>query len=231
MTKISIIIPTLNEASYIGRLLEHLLSNSSPDQIQEIIVVDGGSSDGTLEIVSSFNFVRIVSSEKGRAKQLNKGAQKAESDIFYFLHADSLPPEGFDRLILEAISQGAEAGCFRLKFESNHWWLRLAGWFTQFNWKLCRGGDQSLFISKALFKDIGGYDESYSIYEDNILIEQLFKRNTHVVIKEPILSSARRYEYHGIWKLQYHFWRIHLKHRFGASPHDLLSYYKRHVAC
>ena len=231
MTKISIIIPTLNEASYIGRLLEHLLSNSSPDQIQEIIVVDGGSSDGTLEIVSTFNFVRIVTSEKGRAKQLNKGAQKAESDIFYFLHADSLPPEGFDRLILEAISQGAEAGCFRLKFESNHWWLRLAGWFTQFNWKLCRGGDQSLFISKALFKDIGGYDESYSIYEDNILIEQLFKRNTHVVIKEPILSSARRYEYHGIWKLQYHFWRIHLKHRFGASPHDLFSYYKRHVAC
>lgn len=231
MTKISIIIPTLNEASHIGRLLEHLLSNSSPDQIQEIIVVDGGSSDGTLEIVSTFNFVRIVTSEKGRAKQLNKGAQKAESDIFYFLHADSLPPEGFDRLILEAISQGAEAGCFRLKFESNHWWLRLAGWFTQFNWKLCRGGDQSLFISKALFKDIGGYDESYSIYEDNILIEQLFKRNTHVVIKEPILSSARRYEYHGIWKLQYHFWCIHLKHRFGASPHDLLSYYKRHVAC
>lgn len=231
MTKISIIIPTLNEANHIGRLLEHILSNSSADQIQEIIVVDGGSSDDTLEIVSTYDSVRVISSEKGRAKQLNKGAQTAKGDILYFLHADSLPPKGFDSSILEAISNEAKAGCFRLKFDSQHWWLQLAGWFTQFNWKLCRGGDQSLFITKALFIEMGGYDESYVIYEDNILIEQLFKRNTHVVIKKPILSSARRYEYHGVWKLQYHYWCIHLKHRFGASPHDLLSYYQRHVAC
>ena len=230
MTKISIIIPTLNESEQIQDLLNYLHEQSNTGLINEIIIVDGGSSDGTLELIKESPNVRLIHSEKGRARQLNAGAKVATSEVLYFLHADSLPPPKYDQLILAEVYKGHPAGCFRLKFHSTHWWLQLAGWFTQFNWKICRGGDQSLFITQKLFQELGGYDEDYLIYEDNILIETLFKRKTHVVIKAYITTSARLYEKLGVWKLQYHFWRIHLKHRFGASPEELLLYYRRHVS-
>lgn len=229
MTKISIVIPTLNEAEQIQDLLNYLIKHSDTQLINEIITVDGGSTDGTQALIQKFPQVNLIHSEKGRAKQLNLGAQAATGTVLYFLHADSLPPPQFDQLILREVAKGHQAGCFRLKFNSKHWWLQLAGWFTQFNWKICRGGDQSLFITKSLFKNIGGYNENYLIYEDNIIIEALFQRDSHVVIQAPIRTSARRYKKVGIWKLQYHFWYIHLKHKFGASPEELLAYYKRHI--
>jgi rSAM/selenodomain-associated transferase 2 len=230
MNKISIIIPTLNEAEHIEELLHYLVAHKTSQRIKEILVVDGGSSDHTVALVKKIEGVSLLSSKKGRAKQLNFGARQARGTVLYFLHADSWPPRDFDRFILSEIENGKQAGCFRLQFDSRHWWLRLAGWFTQFNWKICRGGDQSLFISRALFNDIGGYDESYAIYEDNILIAELFRRGTHVVINQPIRTSARLYRKLGIPKVQYHFWRIHLKHRFGASAQELLAYYRRYLA-
>ncbi|MEM1001446.1 MAG: TIGR04283 family arsenosugar biosynthesis glycosyltransferase [Bacteroidota bacterium] len=230
MNSISIIIPTLNEAKHIEKLLRYLIVQKQSAIINEIIVVDGGSTDGTKELIGKIRSVRLISSERGRAKQLNLGAESAKGNILYFLHADSMPPLGFDQFIVSEIEKGQQAGCFRLKFDSDHWWLRLAGWFTQFNWKFCRGGDQSLFITKSLFENIGGYDESYPIYEDNILTEELFRRNSHVVINQPIKTSARMYKKRGIWKLQYHFWRIHFMHRIGATPQELCSYYRQHIA-
>lgn len=71
-----------------------------------------------------------------------------------------------------------------MQFDSDHWWLRLASWLTKFSWRACRGGDQSQFITKALFEDIGGFDEDYIIYEDNILINELFARREFVVINK-----------------------------------------------
>ena len=182
MTKISIIIPVLNEAETIGSLIEHLTKNSTAIHISEIIIVDGGSTDDTKDIVSSFNNVIFFSSPKGRAKQMNLGAQQAKGDILYFLHADAFPPNDFDQLIINEVNNGNNAGCFRMQFDSNHWWLKLVSWFTQFSWRACRGGDQSQFISRKLFDEIGGYDESYVIYEDNILINELYKRKQFVVI-------------------------------------------------
>lgn len=230
-TKISIIIPILNEAETIASLLQHLLENASKETIAEIIVVDGGSTDGSQKIISDLNQLNIVliPSEKGRAKQMNHGAKHATGNILYFLHADSFPPKGFDILIINEVKNGHQAGCFRLQFDSTHWWLRLAGWFTQFSWRACRGGDQSQFITKALFNDIGGYDDRYIIYEDNILINELYARKQFVVIQEKISTSSRRYQKHGIWKLQYHFWAIYVKKWLGASPEELYSYYKRHI--
>ena len=99
-----------------------------------------------------------ISSQKGRAKQMNKGAKKATGTILYFLHADSFPPQNFDSLIISEVQKGNLAGCFCMKFDHPHWWLRLAGWLTQFKSKACRGGDQSQFITRKLFNDIGGYD-------------------------------------------------------------------------
>ncbi|WP_299520172.1 glycosyltransferase family 2 protein [Winogradskyella sp.] len=287
---ISIVIPVLNEADMIGDLLKHLSKNSTQKNISDIIVVDGGSTDSTQEIVSGFvtssnsefdeefyfnstnkNYkkadalvfdtsrsqrdaptdvkldsasmtnpeissglaaqskILLLDSPKGRAKQMNLGAKHAKGSILYFLHADAFPPKDFDQLIINEVKRGNDAGCFRMQFNSRHWWLRLASWLTQFSWRACRGGDQSQFITKALFDEIGGYDERYVIYEDNILINELYRRREFVVINKKIRTSARLYKKVGIWKLQYHFWAIYVKRWFGASAEEMLAYYRKHI--
>ncbi|WP_299273262.1 TIGR04283 family arsenosugar biosynthesis glycosyltransferase [uncultured Psychroserpens sp.] len=230
MNNISIIIPVLNEADTIKKLLFHLIDNASLQNISEIIVVDGGSTDGSQDIITSLDLnIKLLSSSKGRARQMNAGAKVARGSILYFLHADSFPPNRYDQFIINEVNNGNNAGCFRLKFDSNHWWLRLASWLTQFKWRACRGGDQSQFITRALYNEIGGYDENYIIYEDNILINELYERKEFVVINKKIETSARLYRKHGIWKLQYHFWTIYVKKWFGASADDLFAYYKKHI--
>jgi rSAM/selenodomain-associated transferase 2 len=268
--KISIIIPTLNEADNISHLLRHLTASSSEENIAEIIVIDGGSADGTQEIVSTLlssqkyqtersrspieiksdlyreankkvldtkfsieNSTRtnilLINSKKGRAKQMNIGSKQATGNILYFLHADSFPPKKFDQHIINEVSKNNLAGCFRMKFDHNHWWLRLASWLTQFHWRACRGGDQSQFITKLLFDELGGFDETFIIYEDNDLINKLYAKDEFVVVNKKITTSARLYKRVGIWKLQYHFWAIYIKKWFGASPEDLYAYYKKKI--
>jgi rSAM/selenodomain-associated transferase 2 len=227
---ISIIIPVLNEAETIEDLLFHVIDHSSLQNISEIIVVDGQSTDGSQDIIKNLGLkIKLLSSPKGRAKQMNLGAKAARGNILYFLHADSFPPLHFDTSIISEVKKGHNAGCFRLQFDSNHWWLKLAGWLTQFSWRACRGGDQSQFITKALFEEIGGFNERFIIYEDNVLINELYARNEFVVINKKIQTSARLYRKHGVWKLQYHFWAIYVKKWFGASADDLFEYYKKHI--
>jgi hypothetical protein len=225
---ISIIIPVLNEETGIIRLLDHLKNNAAFAN-NEIIIVDGGSTDKTPELVKEYSGVVFLSSEKGRAKQMNTGAKNAKFETLYFLHADSFPPPDFDKFILDKIESGNEAGCFQMKFDMDHWWLNLMGWFTKFNHKACRGGDQSLFISKSLFKELGGYNETFVVYEDNEFIGRLYKRKEFEVIPESITTSARKYEEIGVWKLQYCFANIYLKRLMGASPEELHQYYKRRI--
>ena len=231
---ISIVIPVFNESQTILDLLKHLKQNAyDADALPEIIVVDGGSTDGTFQIVSTFSqnnaSTQIITSKKGRAHQMNTGAKKASGSILYFLHADSYPPSDYDRLILNQVYQGNPAGCFKMKFDSNHWWLQLAGWLTKFSWRACRGGDQSQFITTALFEELGTFDERFIIYEDNDLINKLYARGSFVVIQELLTTSARRYEENGVWKLQYHFWAIYVRKWVGASAEELQTYYSKKV--
>lgn len=233
MNKISVIIPVFNEAKNIEALLGYLNQNSTQKLISEIIVVDGGSTDGSQKIVSEFSvkhpIVKGLDSQKGRAKQMNFGAAQANGRILYFLHADSFPPKNFDQSIIEAIREGATSGCFKMKFDSSHWWLQLAGWFTQFNWKVSRGGDQSLFVEKNIFEHLKGYNEDFIIYEDNELIYRLYKQGMFKVIQRSLTTSARRFESNGIWSLQFHFMVIHLRKFFGAPPKKLEAYYIKHI--
>jgi rSAM/selenodomain-associated transferase 2 len=232
---ISIVIPVLNEAETIEDLLQHISENALAACVSEIVVVDGGSDDGSREIVARFadtSLINVVSiiSKKGRAKQMNVGAQMSKGSILYFLHADSFPPNGFDSLIISEVEKGNSAGCFRMKFDSNHPILRFSEWFTRFNFKFCRGGDQSLFVTRNAFNKLNGYNESYTIYEDCEFINRIYANYNFAVISDRLTTSARKYEQHGTVKLQYHFTVIHLKKIFGASAETLSQYYRKHIA-
>ena len=234
MNKISIIIPILNEEKTIVSVLEYLDQNCSKKNNIEIIIVDGGSTDTSVSKVEDFiknhpNIV-LIPSERGRAKQMNRGRLHASGAILYFLHADSYPPKNFDQYIVEKVKEGNLAGCFKMKFSHSHWWLKLASWLTQFNWRICRGGDQSQYITTSLFDEIGGFDEDYIIYEDHILINELYKRTQFTVIQKWIYTSARLYDRKGIWTLQYHFWIIYMKKWLGADAAALYRYYSKHIA-
>src|SRR4051794_10322635 len=120
---ISIIIPTLNEKITIKKLVQYLQSSSSAYLIGEIIVVDGGSNDGTIAIANSMNVRVIQTARKGRAVQMNAGAAIAREPILYFLHSDTFPPHSFTTQIVKAIKEGYISGCYHLQFDIRHWFL------------------------------------------------------------------------------------------------------------
>ncbi len=229
MSKISIIIPIYNEVEAINELLLHIENNASQTIPLEIIVVDGGSTDGSQKEIEKHEIVVLINSGKGRAKQMNAAAKIAKADILYFLHCDSFPPKDFDRLIMDQVQKGNEAGCFRMKFDYPHPVLTVSQWFTRINHVSCRGGDQSLFVTKKLFNQIGGYNEAFIIYEDNEIASRLYNKKQFVVIPENLVTSARRYKENGVCRLQYHFAVIHLKRRLGHSVESMLNYYKKTI--
>lgn len=229
LPNISIIIPVLNEEAYIQRVLAKISENVSTPLIKEILVVDGGSTDKTVFMAQNSG-VKVISGPKGRAKQMNLGARIAQGDILYFLHVDSLPPFGFDQKIIDSWSKGKKAGCFRLRFDTPSYFLGFFAWCTKINTPICRGGDQSLFVDKALFETLGGYNEEYVIYEDNEFTRRLYKETPFQIINDFVETSARRYIQKGMLRLQYHFAMIHLKYYLGKGPDSLYDYYRKNIA-
>lgn len=226
--KISIIIPVFNEEAYIGRILKYLGLNTSIKNLKEIVVVDGGSTDGTISIANSYG-ATIINSEKGRAKQMNVGAKFASGEILYFLHVDTFPPKNFTYSILNALENGYGSGCFRMRFDSKHLFLKFFAWCTRINYLICRGGDQSLFILKSVFETTKGFNEDYTIYEDIEFIGRLYSKTNFKILPQYVQTSARRYREKGLVRLQYHFGIIHLKNYLGEGPEDLYDYYRRKI--
>lgn len=222
---ISVIIPTLNEAEVIGQTLREVRERHT-GHVDEIIVVDGGSTDNTTSHANEAGARVIEASPKGRARQMNEGARHAGGDIFYFLHADSVPPPGFDKRILKAHRQGYPAGCFRLVFDSDHPLLRFYAWCTRFDLDAFRFGDQSLFIKKELFEKIGGYNPELIVMEDNMMVRSIKKRGKFKIIPKKIITSARKYEENGIVRLQLIFILIYTLFFMGVSQKVLVSTYK-----
>jgi GT2 family glycosyltransferase len=138
---------------------------------------------------------------------MNVGAKAATGNILYF-YIVIVYPSAFWPHYRWYCSKRESSGCFRMKFDYRHP-LMISQWFSN----SCRGGDQSLFITNELFKELKGFDENFVIYEDNEIISRLPKQ--FVVIPDYIITSARRYHQNGIWRLQYHFSIIHLKRRLG----------------
>lgn len=227
--KISIIIPVLNEEQSISKLLDYLLEIQNPALVKEIIIVDGGSSDKTLKILHSYTSIIVVSSQKGRSKQMNVGAKNATAEILYFLHCDTFPPKNFDVAIVNEVQKGNFSGCFKMKFDNNHIVLKVTEWFTQFNFQSCRGGDQSLFVERNVFEKLNGFNENLFVYEDNEFIARLYKNASFTVIQKAVVTSSRKYIKNGVCTLQYHFLMIHIKYKRGASQQELLNYYQKNI--
>lgn len=224
--KISIIIPVYNEADIIGNTLATIEQNSS-GHIMEVIVVDGGSEDATVEKVQQTDARLVQSPAKGRAIQMNYGASVAEGDILYFLHADTVPPEHFDTFILESINNGAEAGCFRLSFDRDHPLLDFYAWCTRFDIDAFRFGDQSLYVSAESFAAIGGFREDHVVMEDQELVKRIKKEFPFHLLSDAVTTSSRKYMVNGVLKLQLVFTLIFMLYKAGVSQTKLVLIYKK----
>lgn len=191
---ISIIIPTYNEANNIARTVEHLRKHGGTS-VLEILVVDGGSTDDTVRLATGAGAQVLISPEKGRAAQMNFGAQHSTGEVLYFVHADTLPPVSFVQEIESACEQGWQLGNFRYRFDSESWLLRFNASFTRLPYMFCQGGDKTLFVRRKLFFDLCGYDPRFVIMEEYDFFRRAQKAGHQwVVLPPPCLVSARKYE-------------------------------------
>lgn len=223
---ISVIIPTYNEAAIISKTFTRLKECDQQHYISEIIVVDGGSTDATVKEATVAG-AKVISSGKGRARQMNAGAAEATGNILYFLHADTLPPKGFLSEIVAANKIGFTIGSFRLRFDIEHWFLKANAWFTRFDINAFRFGDQSLFVSKQVFEKAGGFDEKLIMLEDQEIIPRLKKYGKLKVISKPVTTSSRKYLLNGIYKTQTVYFIIYILFRLGVSQPKLLKLYRK----
>ncbi len=194
---ISVIIPALNEAEYIGHTLQRVQKGARV----EVIVVDGGSSDTTVRQAQAAG-ARVMVAGGDRARQMNAGAQAAQGKIFFFLHADTSPPPGFDQAIREALKDPrVAAGAFRLGIVGNSSGLRLvehlANWRSR--WLGLPYGDQGLFLRADLFREMGGFPE-LPIMEDFVMARRLRRRGRIVILPPSVATSGRRWQSLGIWR-------------------------------
>jgi rSAM/selenodomain-associated transferase 2 len=225
--KVSVIIPALNEADDIADTIRSVYARSESCLLEEIIVADGGSTDQTARRAEQAGARVIRSPKKGRAVQMNYGAGQATGDVLYFLHADSIPPPGFLQSIYETVHSNIPAGCFRLAFNHDHPLLKLYAWFTRFDVDAFRFGDQSLFITRDLFNDIGGFREDHCVMEDNEMVRRIKSRQSFTVLPATVTTSARKYLDVGVIKLQLIFTLIYFGYYAGASQSTLVTLYHR----
>jgi uncharacterized protein len=193
--KISVIIPTLDEALILDQTLTEI-DRHSP---HEVIVADGGSRDGTLDIAGKFS-VRIVTSPPGRALQMNAGAETAKGDLLLFLHADSrMTADSFHKMV-EVMERGnALGGAFSLSIESEKPSLKLISTLATLRSKYLHlvYGDQAIFVKTQVFREMGGF-ASLPICEDLDFFRRLQKKGPTVLLKEKALTSARRWRTEGV---------------------------------
>jgi rSAM/selenodomain-associated transferase 2 len=229
---ISIIIPVLNEELMIGRTLQNILNilhiqptGSLPCQI---IVVDGGSHDRTLEIVKSFP-VEVLQVTGGRAVQMNEGAKIATGEILLFLHGDTLLPADFADWVTKIINTpGAIAGAFRLKINSSQPLLRLIEILVNVrsHYGQLPYGDQAIFLRAETFRKIGGFP-LMPIMEDFVLIRQLGKMGKIAIAPVAVITSERRWQKLGICQTTLINQLMIIGYWSGVSPKKLAKWYRK----
>ena len=222
---LSIIIPTFNEEKNISKLIPHLQENLK-DKKFEIIVVDGGSLDGTISIAESLNVSVLSSPVKGRSGQMNYGVKKAKGDVFYFVHADTFPVASFYSDIETALHENYNCGSFRFQFDSSKILLKLNSFFTRFNYLFCRGGDQTIFVTKDLWLKTGSFNEKMLIMEDYDFLERIWSYGKFKLIPKATLVSSRKYDTNSWLAVQLANLKIVKMYRRGASQEEMIATYK-----
>lgn len=225
---ISVIVPIYNEAEGIEKFI-HSLKQFSLGEDVELIFVDGGSTDNTVQICKANDVNVLLSPERGRAHQMNYGAMMAKGDVLYFLHADSSPPQNFIFDIKSNLEKGFKAGCYQLSFTPDHFLLKLYAWFTRFDIDFFRFGDQSLFVTKKAFSEAGGFKESLKVMEDQQIVRDLKKENPFIIMDDCVKTSSRKYIKFGVIKLQLLFTLIVVLYYLGVSQDVIAHLYSNQL--
>ncbi len=223
---ISIIIPTYNEAKHIRHTVMNLRQHGGLSVV-EIIVIDGGSQDNTLAEAKAAGAIVLSSPQKGRAAQMNFGAKHAKGDILYFVHADVSVPASYTTDIQDALTKGHDLGCYRYQFDSPHFMLKINAYFTRFNFLFCRGGDQTLYITRKLFDQLGGFDERFVIMEDYDILVRATRLARLKIIPKNAIVSARKYENNSWLRVQLANLTAMLLFNFKANPQRIARTYKK----
>ena len=220
--KISVVIPALNEAENILSCLESVKNQFCEF---EVIVVDGGSKDGTVDLVRPQ--ARVIRSEKGRAIQMNSGARLCTGEVLLFLHADSqLPPDGLVLVERVLANPRIVGGTFRLRFDSRKILLRFITFFTRFKFRYFHYGDQGIFVRRRVFEQLGGF-KKIPLMEDIDFFLRLQKAGKVALIKRPVTTSARRFLKNGILRQQLCNIFLVILYHLGAKPETLGRLYER----
>lgn len=223
--RISVVIPTYNEEENITGLIFDLQRYGN-GQLEEIIVVDAGSSDETTHLARKAGARVLVSEQPGRATQMNAGARIATGEVLYFVHADVRIHPDFARDIHQALAEGYTLGCYRYQFDSPRLLLKINAFFQRFDRIWCRGGDQTLFIPKADFEALGGYREDHRVMEDYEFIIRACKKYSFKVIPKNIIVSARKYETNSYLRVNIANAVVMWMYFRGASQQKLIDTYK-----
>jgi rSAM/selenodomain-associated transferase 2 len=220
--RISVIIPALNEGKNIAATLESIVRL----QPHEIIVVDGGSTDGTTAVCRELG-VRVLSSPRGRATQMNLGARQATGEALLFVHADTqLPLSALDDIGRALADPRIVGGRFDVRLEGKHWMLKLIGAMISLRSRLSRvaTGDQGMFLRRDVFVELGGYPD-LPLMEDIALSRALKRRGGLACLRSRVVTSARRWEAEGIWRTIFKMWALKSLYLLGVSPLRLKRYY------
>jgi rSAM/selenodomain-associated transferase 2 len=221
--KISVIIPVYDEREMIASAIENIRSEGED---VEVIVVDGGSSDGSREIAAGL--ARIEVSKKGRAVQMNKGARIASGDILLFLHADTyLPDRSFECIKESFIDPDVIGGRFKMSLTGKSVGYRTISMMINLRDRLFGGftGDQAIFIDRKRFFEIGGYKD-IPLFEDLDMARKMRKYGKVVRIPDHAIASNRRWVKKGIMRTIIKMWLLRLLYLAGVSPATLAKVYK-----
>jgi rSAM/selenodomain-associated transferase 2 len=224
MTRISIVIPVLNEAEGIAAVLAGLtpLRNRG----HEVIVIDGGSSDGTPALARGAAD-RVVSAPRGRASQMNAGAALARGEVLVFLHADTRLPENADARILQGFAASGRAwGRFDVRIEGESRLLPVIAFFMNLRSRASgiATGDQAIFVRREAFERAGCFPP-LELMEDIALSCSLKRISRPLCLADKAVSSGRRWERRGVLRTVLLMWRLRLKFFFGAAPASLARLY------
>jgi len=158
---------------------------------------------------------------------MNYGASLATGDILYFIHADVIPPASFPQDILLAADKGFEMGRYTMKFITRKWYLRFNEFFSRFDWYICYGGDQTLFIKRTLFETVGGFNMDMRIMEDFEFTKRMREKKVrYKIFQKGALVSDRKYNKNSWWQVQKANYTIIKMYKMGASQEAMVNKYK-----